>query len=213
MPFDDTVGDWFLGHLGARRATSPLVMEGGGLESNGAGTFLTTESCALNDNRNPGLTREAFERALGELVVADRVIWLRDGLAHDHTDGHVDMIARFAAVDTVLCMRPAEGAPNTVVLGEVVASLRDAELSVLLLPPPPELADAQGVRLPATYCNFYVANDAVIVPTYGVAEDEEALEVIAEAFGGRQVIGLPAHDLLCGGGAFHCVTQPQPAAP
>lgn len=213
MPFDDMVGDWFLAHVGGRGATSPLFMEAGGLESNGAGTFVTTDSCALNDNRNPGLTRDAFERDLGDLVVTERVIWLRRGLDHDHTDGHVDMIARFCAVDTVLCMRPAEGAASSPVLLEIVTTVRDAGLSALLLPPPPALADARGAPLPATYCNFYVANGAVIVPTYGVAEDHEALEVLGAAFEGRDVIGLPAHDLLCGGGAFHCVTQPQPAPP
>lgn len=213
MPFDDTVGDWFLEHLGATRARSRLFLEGGALESNGAGTFLTTESCTLNDNRNPGLTRDAFESALAELVVTERVIWLRQGLEHDHTDGHVDMVARFTSIDTVLCMSPNEHAPNSVVLGEIVAALRDAELAVLLLPAPSALTDAAGARLPASYCNFYVANDAVIVPTYGLREDEAALEVIRGAFEGRAVVGLPARDLLCGGGAFHCATQPQPAAP
>jgi len=213
MPSDDTVGDWLLDRLGARGARSPLFLEGGALESNGAGTFLTTESCVLNENRNPGLTRDAFESALAELVTTERVIWLEQGLEHDHTDGHVDMIARFTSDNTVLCMGPRKDAPNATVLRDIVVALRDAELAVHELPAPSALADAEGAPLPASYCNFYVANDAVVVPTYGLPEDEAALEVVREAFGGREAIGLPARDLLCGGGAFHCATQPQPAAP
>lgn len=213
MPFDGTVGDWLLEHLGAFGVRSPLYLEGGALESNGAGTFLTTESCALNENRNPGLTRDELEGALAELVAAKRVIWLEEGLEHDHTDGHVDMIARFASADTALCMRPTENAPNAAVLRSIAAALRDAGLGVLELPAPSALEDDEGAPLPASYCNFYVANDAVLVPTYDLPEDEAALEVVREAFDGRDVVGLPARDLLSGGGAFHCATQPQPAPP
>ncbi len=213
MPFDDSVGDWWLDRLGARSAKSQLFLEGGALDSNGAGTFLTTESCALNPNRNPGLTREAFELALGELCELRRVIWLERGLRHDHTDGHVDMIARFASADTVLSMRPTGDVPNAGILRKIAGVLRDEGLSIVELPAPSALADSQGAPLPASYCNFYVANRAVIVPTYGLPEDDAALEVIDHAFQGREVIGLPARDLLCGGGAFHCVTQSEPLAP
>jgi hypothetical protein len=164
MPFDDTVGDWLLGHLRARGARSPLFLEGGALESNGAGTFLTTESCVLNDNRNPGLTREVFEDALGKLVEVSRVVWLERGLEHDHTDGHVDMIARFASADTVLCMEPAGDVPNAGVMREIASVLRDEGFSVLPLPAPRAVFDREGAPLPASYCNFYVANEAVIVP-------------------------------------------------
>ena len=213
MPFDDAVGDWLLGHLGARGARSPLFLEGGAIESNGAGTFLTTASCVLNDNRNPGLTRQAFEDALGELVEVSRVVWLERGLEHDHTDGHVDMIARFASAKTVLCMQPTEDVPNAGVMREIASVLHDEGFSVLPLPAPAAVFDREGAPLPASYCNFYVANDAVIVPTYGVPEDEAALEVIGQAFDDREAVGLSARDLLCGGGVFHCVTQPQPTPP
>ncbi len=213
MPFDDSVGDWVLEHLGARAARTELYLEGGAIESNGTGTFLTTDSCVLNRNRNPGLSREVFERALAELVEVERVVWLERGLSHDHTDGHVDMIARFASADTVLCMQPIGDAPNAEVLLGISQALRDEGLRVLELPAPSALADAQGAPLPASYCNFYVANAAVIVPTYGLPEDEAALEVIRTAFAGREAIGLSARDLLSGGGVFHCVTQPEPAAP
>lgn len=209
-PFDSGVSGWLTKRLGARAFECPIVLEGGALDTNGRGTFLTTASCALNPNRNPGLTREAFEKALGERVSIEQLIWLDEGLMHDHTDGHVDMIARFVASDTVVCMRSSPSAPNARVLRAIEQELRAAGLNVVGLPAAPALRAPNGEPLPASYCNFYVANAAVIVPTYGVPEDEAALEEIAEAFAGRQVIGLPAADLLRGGGAFHCVTQTEP---
>lgn len=211
IPLDEDVGPWLLDRLGAREVRPSLTLEGGALESNGRGTILTTVSCALNPNRNPSATRASFERALSEVVVLDRLVWLEKGLAYDHTDGHVDMVARFASPQTVLCMSPRRDYPNAEVLGAIAHDLRSAGLDVVELPAPPPLTAPDGTPLPATYCNFYVANEAVIVPTYGVAEDRAALETIADAFPGREAIGLEAFDLLCGGGAFHCVTQPQPA--
>lgn len=212
IPFDDSVGRWVSDRTGARDFRCPLVLEGGAIESNGRGTFLTTASCALHANRNPGLTREGFEQALSDCAMVERIVWLERGLAHDHTDGHVDMIARFASADTVVSMRPEGDVPNAQVLSAVGRQLRDAGFVVLDLPAPPAVTAPGGAPLPATYCNFYVANEAVIVPVYGVSEDLAALSAIGDAFPGREVVGLPALDLLCGGGAFHCVTQPLPAA-
>lgn len=211
MPFDGRVSTWLTERLQARRFECPVILEGGALDTNGQGTFLTTASCALNPNRNPSLTRGAFERALADQVSMERLIWLDEGLEHDHTDGHVDMIARFAAPDTVICMKSNPSAPNDKVLRSIEQKLRAAGLNVLGVPAPPALQAPNGEPLPASYCNFYVANSAVIVPTYGVPEDEGALGAIASAFPGREVIGLPAADLLWGGGAFHCVTQAQPS--
>jgi len=213
IAFDDEVSAWLTNRLSAKRFECPLVLEGGALESNGQGTFLTTASCTLNDNRNPGLTRRAFEEALGALVSMKRLVWLDRGLAHDHTDGHIDMIARFAAPDTVLCMKANPKAPNAEVLMSIERDLRASGLSVLELPAPRAVAAPDGTPLPASYCNFYIANEAVIVPVYEIPEDQVALREIADAFPGREVIGLPAADLLWGGGAFHCVTQAQPTAP
>ena len=213
IPLDGEVSDRLTCRLGARRFDCPVVLEGGALETNGLGTFITTTSCALNENRNPGLTREAFEQALGALLPIERLIWIERGLAHDHTDGHVDMIARFVGADTMLCMRPDARAPNAEVLAAVAEELRSRGLSVIEVPAPRAVVARDGSPLPASYCNFYVANDAVIVPTYGIPEDELALAEIAKAFPKREVIGLPGADLLWGGGAFHCVTQPQPSLP
>ncbi len=211
IPLDEDVGPWLLGRIGAKELRSPLTLEGGALESNGCGTILTTASCALNPNRNPSATKASFERALSDVVALDRLVWLEKGLAYDHTDGHVDMVARFASPETVLCMRSRPEYPNAQALDAIAGDLGRAGFDVVELPAPPRLAAPDGTPLPATYCNFYVANEAVIVPTYGVAEDRIALETLEDAFPGREAIGLNAFDLLCGGGAFHCVTQPQPA--
>ncbi len=213
MAFDDQVGDTLLDRAGAHPYRSSLVLEGGAIESNGCGTLLTTASCALHENRNPGLTRDAFEDAIRSLIAVDRVVWLERGLRHDHTDGHVDMVARFISEDVVACMTPGPGSPDADVLWEVERALEGAGCAVLGLPAPSPIAAPDGSPLPATYCNFYVANAAVVVPTYGVPQDDRALEALGEAFADREVVGLPAFDLLCGGGAFHCVTQPQPALP
>ncbi len=213
MPFDDEVGRWLTDRLEAARFECPVILEGGALETNGEGTFLTTASCALNPNRNPDLTREAFERALGDAVDLKRLVWLERGLEHDHTDGHIDMIARFAGPEAVFCMKPTRGAPNAEVLEAIARALRANQLGVVELPAPRHVAAPDGSPLPASYCNFYIANDAVIVPVYEIPEDEAALREIANAFPKREVIGLPARDLLWGGGAFHCVTQAQPGTP
>jgi len=213
MAFDDSIGKWLTNRLAASRFECPVVLEGGALEPNGEGTFLTTASCVLNENRNPGLTREAFEEALNALVFMERVVWLDRGLLHDHTDGHVDMIARFVRPDTVLCMKARPGASNAEVLGAIERDLRANGLTVLTVPAPPAITGHGGAPLPGSYCNFYIANEAVIVPIYETPEDEVALGEIADVFPEREVIGLPARDLLWGGGAFHCVTQAQPTEP
>ena len=213
MPFDERVSGWLTNRLGARRFECPVVLEGGALDSNGAGTFLTTASCVLNPNRNPGLTAEGFEQALRAQTSVNRLIWLDRGLEHDHTDGHVDMIARFVEADTVMCMRPDPNAPNATVLESIRSDLRASGLTLVELPAPSAVFAPDGSPLPASYCNFYVANQAVIVPTYDISQDDAALLEIANAFAGREVIGIPARDLLWGGGAFHCVTQPQPLPP
>ncbi|MGD8605753.1 MAG: agmatine deiminase family protein [Myxococcales bacterium] len=213
MPFDAQVSKWLTHYLGARRFECPVVLEGGALDCNGAGTFLTTASCVLNPNRNPGLTRDAFEEALSAKVVMKRLIWLERGLEHDHTDGHVDMIARFVSADSVVCMRPQRDAPNAAILESIRTELQASGLTVVELPAPCAVSAPDGAPLPASYCNFYVANEAVLVPTYGIEQDETALAALASLFSGRDVVGVPARDLLWGGGALHCVTQPQPMAP
>ncbi len=210
---DVEIGRWFTDHLGAARLEHDLVLEGGALEFDGRGTFITTKSCVLNDNRNPGFGPTDVENALRSLLFVERVIWLERGLNHDHTDGHVDMIARFVAADTVMCTRANTNDPNAEVIRSIETVLRDAGLTVRTVPSPGLVFAPDGAPIPANYCNFYVANEAVMVPFFGVPEDGEAHDEIAAAFPSRAVIGLSARDLLWGGGAFHCATQPQPTLP
>ena len=140
----------------------------------------------------------------------ERIVWLERGLLNDHTDGHVDMIARFIGPNRVVCMTPTQDDPNKEILTQIEATLHAANLEVHTLPSPGQVLDSEGNVLPATYCNFYIAEQAVISPTYGVASDEAALERLRELFPGREVFGLDGRDLLTGGGAFHCATQPEP---
>lgn len=197
---------------------SRLAMEGGGLDHDGAGTVLTTAECALSEARNPGLGRVDVESALAEAVGAERVVWIERGLANDHTDGHIDNVARFVAPGTAVCARPSGGDdPNRGVLGEIEATLRAARdasgraLQVVTLPSPGRVVGRGGV-LPASHLNFYVANQSVVVPVYGGPEEDEALRTLGELFPGREVVPVASKVFLEEGGAVHCITQQEPAA-
>ena len=194
-----------------------FVLEGGAIEPDGEGTLLTTRQCLLNENRNPGMGKESLERALGDALGARKVLWLEEGLLHDHTDGHIDTIARFVEPGRVVCMRAkSDDDPNAKVLETLardLAKLTDAEgrkLEVERIPSPGLVLDHEGLVMPASYANFYVANTTVVVPTYGSPFDDEAVEAIGALFPGRRAVGASAKAILTGGGAFHCVTQQQP---
>ncbi|NBD37769.1 MAG: agmatine deiminase [Verrucomicrobia bacterium] len=194
-----------------------LTGEGGGLEGNGEGVFITTRSCFLNTNRNPGAKESLVEEILRREFGAETVLWLEDGLVNDHTDGHVDNLARFVDSRTVVCQHPS-GAddPNRERLREIAAALRKfrlpsgARLEVAEIPSPGKVPYEDGTAAPASHINFYIANHRVLVPCYGGEEEEKALTILQELFPTRQVVGLPARSLLAGGGAFHCVTQQVP---
>lgn len=193
------------------------VLEGGSVECDGEGTCLTTRQCLLNPNRNPTLDEGAITARLRSDLGVEHVVWLGDGLLNDHTDGHIDTIARYVAPGVVLTME-ARGAddPNRDALRALVQDLhaaRDArgrKLDVVTVPTPGAVLDPDGEIMAASYVNFYIGNGAVVVPTYGVPQDDEACRVIGTLFPGRRVVPVSAREVLEGGGAFHCITQQEP---
>jgi agmatine deiminase len=217
MPGDAELARHIAALSGRRRFDADIVLEGGAIDVDGEGTLLTTRSCLLHPRRNPGLDESSTEAALRDALGVETIVWLERGLLNDHTDGHIDTLARFVAPGRVVCMEPRTGDdPNAEVLREIardLAAQRDARgrrLEVERIPSPGRVEDASGRLMPASYCNFYVANESVVVPTYGTSHDDEAVARVAELFPGRATVGLPAKALLTGGGAFHCVTQQQP---
>ena len=195
-----------------------LVMEGGSLEVDGAGLAMTTRQCLLSSERNPGVGEAELEAALEGFLGISRVIWLDNGLEGDHTDGHIDTLTRFANETTIVtsvCHDRSD--PNHETLAANLDVLRQAlgagstPFSIVELPVPSGRVEFEGQRLPLTYANFYLTNRSVLVPVYGTPEDASALEILRPLFPGRDVIGLAARALITGGGAFHCVTQQQPA--
>jgi agmatine deiminase len=218
LPNDDGVSTRVAEEAGHPIFRFPWVLEGGSVEVDGEGTCLTTRQCLLNPNRNPGMSREAIESGLEDALGCTAVLWLGDGLLNDHTDGHVDTLARFVSPGVVVCMSPAgKDDPNRKVLAAVehdLRSFRDAKgraLDVTTIPSPGLVRDSNGETMPASYVNFYIANTTVIVPAYGVPNDEAARVDVAKLFPTRRAVSAPARDLLEGGGAFHCISQQEPA--
>ena len=205
---------------GRRRFQPGIVMEGGALEGNGCGTVLTTDSCLLNPNRNPQLGREQIEQYLADFLGAKKVLWLPRGeLAGDDTDGHVDQLARFVNPTTIVAA--FENNPADVNFATVQANFAqlqtmtdqdDQPLTVIPLPlPAPQLhRGLANLRMPASYCNFHIANGVVLVPQFDDPHDRLALDTLAPYFPSRQLIGLPARDLVWGLGAYHCLSQQEP---
>lgn len=193
-----------------------IVMEGGALDVNGAGTLLTTESCLLNPNRNPHLTKPQVEQYLRDYLGVTNILWLGDGIAGDDTDGHVDDLTRFVNPTTVVTVVEADPADeNHAPLQENLERLRTMRdqdgrpLRIVELPMPGKL-EYEGQRLPASYANFYIANDSVLVPTYRDKNDSVALAILQREFPDRRVIGIDSVDLVWGLGSFHCISQQEP---
>jgi agmatine deiminase len=202
-----------------------LILEGGSIEVNGAGTVMTTEQCLLNQNRNANLSRGQIESALHDALGTRHILWLPGGIEGDDTDGHIDDVARFIGPDTVAAEYAPPGHPDHAVLDRNWRALEQARdqdgrpLRVLALPAPPPMAydypprgDDPGGRepLPASYANFLMLNDGVLVPVFHQPTDEAALAALAKALPGRQVIGVPAERLVVGCGSLHCLSMQQP---
>jgi agmatine deiminase len=215
---DETVAGQIAAAAGARLDAHDVVLEGGALDHDGFGTVLTTGQCLLNPNRNPGWTSAAAEAALGEALGARKVLWLGDGLLNDHTDGHVDNLARFVAPGVVACpIAWGRDDPNAAAYDDAarrLGGMRDARgvpLQVVRIASPGRILDADGEVVPASHMNFLIANGAVVAPLYDEAAGAFAIEALRSLFPERTVIGLPSKALLTGGGSFHCISQQEPA--
>ena len=197
-----------------------LVLEGGSIDTNGEGILLTTEECLMSEvqQRNPGVSREQLERVFQDYLGIEQVIWLNRGVAGDDTHGHVDDISRFAGPSTIVtAVEPDVNDPNHEPLAENLARLKaartlDGRQFTLVELPLPRPVVFRGQRLPASYANFYIANGLVLVPTFHDPNDRIALNILADVFKDRDVIGIHCVDLIWGLGALHCMTQQQPAA-
>lgn len=219
-PFDadDAVPTRLAGLLGLPLFRTPVVMEGGAVDFNGAGSVLTTESVLLNPNRNPGLSKRQVEKILKAWYGQEQVLWLGEGIEGDDTDGHVDDLARFLDARTIVTAVEGDPRdPNHAVLRENLrrlAKLRDRSgrpFEILTIPMPKRI-EREGQRLPATYLNFLFVNRAVLVPTFRDRRTEKpALATLARALPKHQVVGIDCHELIWGLGAIHCLTQQQPA--
>jgi agmatine deiminase len=214
---DNRVPEQIAALQGRRRFRPGVVLEGGSLDTNGLGTLLTTEQCLLNPNRNPGLGRAELEQILRDYLGVHKILWLSRGVVGDDTDGHVDQLARFVGPRTVVVAIERDATDeNYAALQENYQRLLrmtdqdDRPLEIIPLPMPGPVRFG-ATRLPASYANFYIANGLVIVPTFDDPADAQAIELLGRLFPDRQVRALRAVDLVRGRGAYHCVTQQEPA--
>jgi agmatine deiminase len=211
LPGDDTIGLTLARAAGLQTRRAPWVFEGGALDVDGTGLAVTTEQCLLNPNRNADLSRAEIEARLANDLGIDRVLWLGDGLLNDHTDGHVDNLARFVGPNRLALPEPAgDDDPNAAVYRDARARAAAFGVEIVTLPSP-GLVLRDDEIIPASYMNFYIGNAAVVVPQYGAANDAAAVEAIAKLFPGRVAIGHRADHILTGGGSFHCISQQVPA--
>jgi len=197
-----------------------VVLEGGSIEVNGSGTLITTEECLLSrvQQRNPGMKKKDYENVFAQYLGATNVVWLGSGIVGDDTHGHVDDITRFVSPDTVVtCVDADPSSENYEALRENIRRLRDATTEdgkplVTIDLPMPAPVYFEGRRLPASYANFYIANEIVLVPVFNDPNDRVALDILADLFPDRDVVPIYCGDLIWGFGAIHCMTQQQPAA-
>jgi agmatine deiminase len=209
LPGDDTIGVRLCAEAGVPCAEADWILEGGAIDGDGSGTVLTTEQCLLNPNRNPELDCEAVEARLINDLGFERIVWLGEGLVNDHTDGHVDNLARFVAPGRIAIPTPAEDDPNQGVYRDAARRLRTSGLDIVTLPSPGKV-EQDGAIVAASYMNFYIGNAVVVVPQYGAPNDDAAVAVVRALFPDRRAVGLRADHVLTGGGSFHCISQQVP---
>jgi len=210
LPGDDDIGQRLAATRGLAATRHDWVLEGGAIDGDGTGLVVTTEQCLLNPNRNPSLSRAEIERRLADDLGYTRVVWLGDGLLNDHTDGHVDNLARFVGERRLALPHAAENDPNWRVYQDAADRARAAGLEVVTIPSPGRVLRDEEV-IPASYMNFYIGNAAVVVPIYGSEHDAAGVAGVQALFPGRRTVGLRADAILTGGGSFHCISQQIPA--
>ena len=208
---DDSVGLRLASTIGTDADRFDWILEGGAIDVDGTGLGVTTEQCLLNPNRNPGMSREEIEARLRSDLGIERLLWLGEGLLNDHTDGHVDNLARFVA-EGVLALPVPDGDddPNAQIYRDARARAEAFGLKIADIPSPGRVL-RDGEIIPASYMNFYIGNAAVVVPLYGAANDEAAVAAVQALFPDRKAVGFRADYVLTGGGSFHCISQQVPA--
>ena len=206
---DDSIGERLAASAGFPYSRADWILEGGAIDHDGT-TLVTTEQCLLNPNRN-ALDKSEVEERLCRDLGFERVVWLGSGLLNDHTDGHVDNLARFVAPGRVAIPTPAADDSNAAVYEDAARRLADAGLDIATLPSPGRIENEDGDIIPASYMNFYIGNAAVVVPQYGAANDGAAVAAVQALFPDRVAVGLRADHILTGGGSFHCISQQVPA--
>lgn len=221
LPDDATVGDTITQKAGKPAKHFDFVLEGGAVDHDGQGTVLTTAQTVLNPNRN-GWNKQQAETELGKALGAKKIIWIDEGLLNDHTDGHIDNIARFVGAGRVVCQAPVgNDDPNAATLNQIAKTLESStdatgkKLEVIRIPGVGLYHDKLGEISPASHMNFIIGNGVVVVPVYGTATQEPALQALQKVFPDRKVVGVSSKGLLgsdgAGGGSFHCITQQEPA--
>ena len=187
-----------------------MILEGGAVDGDGTGLVATTAQCLLNPNRNPGLSAPAIERELADMLGFTRVLWLGEGLVNDHTDGHVDNLARFVAPNRLVVPEATGmGDPNADIYEDARRRAERFGVDVVTIPSP-GLVERDGRVEPASYVNFAITSNLVVVPTFGSPHDEAGVAAIAELFPDRDTVGMPGDAVLAGGGGFHCASQQMP---
>ncbi|MFI5155553.1 MAG: agmatine/peptidylarginine deiminase, partial [Chitinophagales bacterium] len=214
---DDDIPTLIAKRLGIPVYYPGIIMEGGSVDFNGRGTVMTSESCLLNKNRNPHLTRRGVEEYLMDYYGMDQVLWVKDGIIGDDTDGHIDDTVRFINEDTVITvMEENIKDGNHAITREIQQDLKKMrltngkQLNIIEIPMPDEIV-YEDQRLPASYANFYIANSVVIVPTYRSKKDIKVMDTIGACFPDREVIGIDSTEIIWGLGSFHCLSQQEPS--
>jgi agmatine deiminase len=213
---DNRIPELIAGCLGLKVFHPGIVMEGGSVDFNGKGSVITTRACLLNPNRNPGLDENQIVFYLCEYYGVEQVLWLNEGIDGDDTNGHIDDIARFFKVDGLISMvEPKRSDPNHAILSANLKQLGSMRLLSGKQPdiaeiPMPEPVIYENQRLPASYANFYIANDVVIVPVFGCRQDQVACDILEECFPDRKIVDIDSREIIWGLGSFHCLSQQEP---